>query len=58
MDLLNDVGQMEDHFAQFAPNMQLARKSFCADPKELRGDVGQVEAHFGLFRDSVNLGTR
>jgi hypothetical protein len=22
MDLLNDVGQIEDRFAQFAPNMQ------------------------------------
>jgi hypothetical protein len=30
--------------AQFALNMELAQKSFCAQPMELLGDIGQVEA--------------
>jgi hypothetical protein len=42
--------------AWFAPNVQLAEKSFWAYPMELLGDVVQVEAHFGLLVKGVNLG--
>jgi hypothetical protein len=44
--------------ARFALNMQLAQKSFCAQPMELLGDIGQVEARFGPFGDKVSLGAR
>jgi hypothetical protein len=36
--------------ARFAPNVQLAQKSFCSHPMELLGDLGQEEAHFVLVK--------
>jgi hypothetical protein len=68
MELLGDVGKMEDPFglfgdsarcqiaAPFVLNVQQTQKSFWAHLMELLGDVGQVEACFGLLR--VNLGAR
>jgi hypothetical protein len=60
MELLGDVGQMEDRFdsvgdgvnlgeigARFAPNVPWAWKSFWAYLTELLGNVDQMEAHFG-----------
>jgi hypothetical protein len=71
MELLGDVGQVEDRFdsvgdgvnlseigARFAPNVPWAWKSFWAYLMELLGNVSQMEAHFGSFGGSVNLNTR
>ena len=44
--------------AQFAANVQKARKSFCAQPMVLLRDVGEVDARFSPFGDSVNLDAR
>jgi hypothetical protein len=71
MELLRDVGQLEDHFdsvgdivnlneigARFGPNVPWAWKSFWAYPMEFLGYVGQMEARFGSSGGSVNLNIR
>jgi hypothetical protein len=65
MELLGDVGQVEDRFdsvgdgvnlgemgARFAPNVPWAWRSFWAYLMELLGNVSQMEAHFCLFGGS------
>jgi hypothetical protein len=71
MELLGDVGQVEDRFdsvgdgvnlgeigARFGPNVPRACKYFWAYAMELLGNVGQMEARFRPFGCSVNLDTR
>jgi hypothetical protein len=57
-DLLEIVLSRRKIVARFAPNIQLAWKSFQAQSMVLLGDVGQVETRFGLFGDSINLEAR
>jgi hypothetical protein len=70
MELLGDVGQVEDRFdlvgyavnlgeigARFALNVPWAGKSFWVYLMEVLSNVGQMEARFGSFGGSVNLNT-
>jgi hypothetical protein len=39
----------------FAPNVQMAQKSFWTHLMVLLGDEAEVKAHFSSFGDSANL---